>query len=640
MIPARGEAPSALRGGLPAALLATMLVALNVIVDPAAYDVSQLPRLLALSAVLVVAVPVVLLVPSIARRLDPAPLGDPVVAASAAYLAACVLSLAVAINPSAGLTDVFRTLTAFLVLCLCLLVLPLDPRWRQRLLEMAVVATLVAAAVASWRVLPAVAAGWPTRRAMEEAMLSGMMSNVNLFAGYLLLLLPWCCCGVAALTGGWRIAAAVAAAAGFALVVVLQSRAAWLGLGAGGLACGLAWLRRQAAAGGSRAVRSAVIGTLLTGVAGVAIVGGVALTDTPPGRAIRRLVVERPHQAARPSDGGRTMIWDLTTRMIADRPLLGVGAGNFTIHLHEYFGPDKLAEAPDFSALSSDNWLQPHNDFLWVAAEKGVPGIIAFVAVFFLALKAVRGVLRDAASPLDAELALAALGAIVAHLVFSCFDFPLDRVSHQTVLAVHLAAVVLLARGDRTPAAPPLVGWLVVPLVGASLVPAILYAAKALGQEREVMAARRAAHVGDWTAMREAARRADTPWKTLDPFAVPVAFLEGIAARNQGDLPAATTCFERAYLANPNRLYVLLNLGSAYAESGRFDEAIAAFVIAANRYPDRIEVRHNLACALIDAERFDEAVAVIEAVPEAARTELMRELLEAARADPAPAPDP
>ena len=151
------------------------------------------------------------------------------------------------------------------------------------------------------------------------------------------------------------------------------------------------------------------------------------------------------------------------------------------------------------------------------------------------------------------------------------------------------------------------------------------------------MDARRAQHAGDWKAMRAAARRAITPWKTLDPLAVPVAFLEGEAERQLGNLEAATACFERALDANPSRLYVLQNLGAAYAEGGRLDDAIDIFAIAADRYPKRIELRHNLALALVEAGRFAEAIAVIEDVPEFHRTAAMQEALGFAREHREPA---
>lgn len=191
----QATADAASPAGLAATLfLVGVLVALNVVVDRRVYDVSQLPRLLALLAGLLVAVAAVLVWPGIARRLDWRPLGQPLVVAAAGFLLAAGLSLTAATNVSAGFTDLFRTLASFLVLCLGLLLLPLEPRWQERLLQTAVIATLVAVGVGGWEIWPLLEAGAASRRDVELAFLDGMMSNVNLFAGYLLLLVPWCVC--------------------------------------------------------------------------------------------------------------------------------------------------------------------------------------------------------------------------------------------------------------------------------------------------------------------------------------------------------------------------------------------------------------------------------------------------------------
>jgi O-antigen ligase len=618
-------------------VVAAALVGLHVVVDPAAYDVSQLPRLLVLMALLLVAVPATLLTPAVARRLDWRPLGDPLVVAAAAYLAVCCVSLAVATNVSAGFTDIFRTLGGFLVLCLCLLLLPLDPNWRRRLLEMAVVATLAAVTVAAWQIAPLVAAGTLGRRDLEMAFLDGMMSNVNLFAGYLLLLVPWCLCAAAEFRGAWRAVATATGIAALAALAVLQSRAAWLAAAAAAIGGAVVILRQRQVLGVPAGWRRPLITCLAALPLAAVVGGGLARTDTAIGRAIDRLVFSRPHQAGVPSDGGRWMVWGIATAMIADHPLTGVGAGNFTLRMHDSFGSDRMGDQLDFTNLSSDNWIQPHNDFLWVFAEKGLPGIVAFGAVFILALAAARGVLTDSPTTTDARLAVASLAALVAYLVFSAFDFPLDRVSHQVVLAVHLAVIVLVKRATRSVGGQPvrLPGWLVVPPVAAATALGCAYAWQALAQEHAVMDARRAHHAGDWEAMRAAARRAATPWKTLDPLAVPVAFLEAEAERRLGNLDAATAGFERAFAANPSRLYVLQNLGAAYAQGGRLDDAVDIFAIAADRYRDRVELRHNLAMALVEAGRFAEAIDVIEDVPEPLRTEGMREALTFAREQPA-----
>jgi len=435
------------------------------------------------------------------------------------------------------------------------------------------------------------------------------------------------------LAGSFRIAATVTAVAAGTLVVVLQSRAAWLGLLAATVIGGGAILVFRRSLAASEHLRRAVIVVFALGLVVAVGLTGIALTDSPAGEAVRARVVTRPHQATGPSDGGRMMVWGLTLRMIDDHFWTGVGPGNFSIRLHEYFGPDDAGTIPDFATLSSDNWIQPHNDFLQVFAEKGLVGFLAFIAIFGFAARAALSMLRNPRSPTDAWLALASLCALVAYATESCFDFPLDRVSPQVVVAIHLGVLAILAHEQRPPAVSRgLPGWLIVPPVVATLALGLSYAWAAWQQELDVMNARRAQHEGEWHAMRDAARRATTPWKTLDPLAVPVALLEGLAEVRLGDLAAATACFERAYAANPNRLAVLQNLGAAYAETGHLNEAVAAFMIAAQRYPDRVDVRHNLACALIDSKRFPEAVAVLEDIPAALRTPAMQEALEHARA--------
>lgn len=610
----------------PVVLLAICGIGLHVVVDRAAYDESQLPRLLSLLAVLLVAVPLTLAVPALARWLDTSILREPLAAAFALYFVACVVSLAVADNVTAGFTDVVRTFAILLVFGLACLLLPLDREWRSRVVQVLVLAAAASVAVGAGETWTRLGPGLHGRRAME--VVTGRMSNINLYAGLLAMLLPWCLGGSLLLAGGWRWLAAITAVATASMLLAVQSRAAWLAVVVAAVVVAVVALVARRPLALSPGARRGLSAALVAGVAGVVGLVAVAGTDTLLGRFLQSTLVSRPHQAGGPTDGGRTMIWGITTRMIADHPLTGVGAGNFTVRLHEYYGGDDL----DFTAISSDNWIQPHDDFLWVAAEKGLPGLAMFVAMFVAAAAAIRTVIT-AGRVTDARVAVTCLGSLVAYLMFSCVDFPLDRVTHQVHLAILLAVIAIVKHGVRpaSTAPVPLPGWLVVPPLAAAIVLGIAYSAAALAQEREVIAARRACRDGDWPAMLAAAERAATPWKTLDPLATPIAFLEGMARLQLGDLAGATSCLETAFAANPNRMYVVNNLAAVYAETGRFAEAVPLFALAAERYPDRLELRHNLAACLVEAGRFAEAVDVIESVPEELRPESLQDMLTYAR---------
>lgn len=70
----------------------------------------------------------------------------------------------------------------------------------------------------------------------------------------------------------------------------------------------------------------------------------------------------------------RIHIWQASVNMIADKPLLGIGPGQFSIKYKEY----KVSD-------DSRNWIAyAHNIFLQIGAEYGVPALLIFIALMFM----------------------------------------------------------------------------------------------------------------------------------------------------------------------------------------------------------------------------------------------------------------
>jgi tetratricopeptide (TPR) repeat protein len=105
-----------------------------------------------------------------------------------------------------------------------------------------------------------------------------------------------------------------------------------------------------------------------------------------------------------------------------------------------------------------------------------------------------------------------------------------------------------------------------------------------------------------------------------------------------GHLPEGIKCLEQARIDNPNRMYVINNLGILYAGTGRFDEAIECFTLAANRYPHRIEPFSNLASCLLEVGAPTEALALLEQIPEELLNDGIRRNLALAREQAAAMP--
>lgn len=130
------------------------------------------------------------------------------------------------------------------------------------------------------------------------------------------------------------------------------------------------------------------------------------------------------------ADDARWQFYRDTLAAIADRPLLGHGAGTFADFYPFYRSPD----APEGVLLAA------HNTYLQAAAELGIPLVLAGLAVLFILVGVcVRGA-RNRAEPLAA--AIAAVGATVVLAVHSLFEFSLQIQSIAICFAAMLGAGV------------------------------------------------------------------------------------------------------------------------------------------------------------------------------------------------------
>jgi O-antigen ligase len=100
--------------------------------------------------------------------------------------------------------------------------------------------------------------------------------------------------------------------------------------------------------------------------------------------------------------GTRVRLWNAGLRMIEDRPLLGVGPGNFVVAVSRYSRGEILLAG-----------LSAHNAYISVAAEMGLIGLALFGLVLSTALWGARRVIRGARDPSSWDLAhLAVMGEI------------------------------------------------------------------------------------------------------------------------------------------------------------------------------------------------------------------------------------
>lgn len=128
----------------------------------------------------------------------------------------------------------------------------------------------------------------------------------------------------------------------------------------------------------------------------------------------------------------RTEYWKNAFEIIKEHPFTGVGYGNYKLYTTNYI--KYLQKDGVFS-------VHPHNDFVFIAAETGIPNLIIYlgifgIAVFILAKKALTKTNEN-------RLKYVIVGAgIFAYLVDSMFNFPHERPIMQMLLAILLACTI------------------------------------------------------------------------------------------------------------------------------------------------------------------------------------------------------
>jgi len=201
-------------------------------------------------------------------------------------------------------------------------------------------------------------------------------------------------------------------------LLLTQSRGAWLGMAVTAMAF-LIWRGRP-----TRYLAAAVAAALVICAAWVG-----------PGR-LANLAISQSGPGMAENTAGRVELWSRAIEGIQDFPFTGMGMNAFRTVMPAIY-PTFLT-SPDFDVAHA------HNHFLQSALDTGLPGLVAYVAIWLtLGLLLVR-VGRRGRSPSDRAMAVGLGAGFIAHFVFSLTDaIPLGaKVGVMFWLALALAAAL------------------------------------------------------------------------------------------------------------------------------------------------------------------------------------------------------
>jgi O-antigen ligase len=131
---------------------------------------------------------------------------------------------------------------------------------------------------------------------------------------------------------------------------------------------------------------------------------------------------------------GRLLIWKVSLKMIKDKPVFGNGYGAFQAKYMDYQAAYFKNNPNSRYAQLADNVNRPFNEFIKVAVEFGLVGlVVVFSIILFVLWKVIK--LENGNRGL-------VFSGLVSFLVCACFSYPLQYITVWLLLALYLLALL------------------------------------------------------------------------------------------------------------------------------------------------------------------------------------------------------
>lgn len=408
-----------------------------------AVDVTLIPKLMVLGIMLLLFVLIFLIFDKL--RLPPSSLLKqwPVLL-WVGFSVVTVISVFGAINPQEGLFDIIKVIFSliFLIVTTALLI-----RARS-------ITPFIISAVLMTIVLSLVGLNQYFNHAFREADLNmlykvdGLMSHKNVLSGILFMALPLLCYSQLTTKFPQKLISGAAMFLSIVLLILIQTRSIWLSIITFiVISIVLGWLYRNKIMPANKSklkqniITASVI--ILLAFTTATLINSYSVKHQIHSEEVKSYEqVEHIHKRAAsvfdtstPNRVKRLDIWARTFEMFTDHPVLGVGAGNWKINAPNYYKPN-----PD--EWHYHNWRRPHNDYLWVLSEKGLPGFLFFIGFFISLLVLTLKILAGKVSASKKILVITAMAGIAGYCVDAMFAFPYERVDLQVFL-MFFASLIL-----------------------------------------------------------------------------------------------------------------------------------------------------------------------------------------------------
>ncbi|HMO39717.1 MAG TPA: O-antigen ligase family protein [Saprospiraceae bacterium] len=451
---------------------------------------------------------------------------------------------------------------------------------------------------------------------------TGISGNRNLYASFLTLLLPFAFYTLLFAKPIWKGIAAIAISVGIFSVIIGQTRSAWLAfiLGAIFFQIGF-WIFQKKLP--RRMVSNWRWGSL--SLAAIIFLAVTIVIQTDKDGKTQALLQSRlqslfslndldPANEAGRNINERLIVWKGTVTMIQDAPLMGFGPGNWRLVFPHYGGMSALKDGTPEQIDKVR--VQPHNVYLHITSETGIPGLLLMLSLGILLLIAALSNMRRAAQPAPIILNLLMVCSLFIMAVDMVFSFPNERIEHGLCMAL-IAALVFSGQASSG-AQPAKTFYLSSTVYFSAIFPALLFCIT-LGSAKwkfdyYQMEVLQALTTGNHSKVLEAANKGKSKLVTLDPISDPMEFH---AARSYAALGQYDKALEEITIAerfHPNSHRICNTKAVIYLSENRFREAIAPLEKAVRLSPDYQPALINLAYSYYRTDQYEASLQMLNRI--------------------------
>lgn len=309
----------------------------------------------------------------------------------------------------------------------------------------------------------------------------------------------------------------------------------------------------------------------------------------------------------------RIQIWKNTIELIKDKPILGYGTGNWDI-----FFPSKGINKIPRMAIKNQTISRPHNDYLWIAAETGIIGLLFYISLLILIYFYAISAITKSSNRTSILKLIFLISFFTGYLIIAFFDFPRERPELNFYVALIMAWLVYLSNRETSfkeifnlkPFYQKiLLAGVLILLCGIFYVGMIRCNGEQQIKKVKVMLQNK-----NWDKVISASKKIKLPLYTIGPTELPIQYYTCYAYFNKKDYQNTIEYGKRAIKDSPYHQSSLLQIATAYAELKNYNMGATYYEKALQMHPTNNRILESLAICYYNSNQTEKAKNLLKRV--------------------------